>query len=166
MTTRPEDMNTKDQLCACFGLLIRVHAQRAIHLFCLSMQRKLERLVLDGAAALGTALSSAMLRLSGNVGWNCPVQDWLETNFAFIKPKNRLLGAPRKTPVEKSTGETTDYNPRRLTGVSVYREVVQEFSAGDRIQFTAPDKPLGVANRDLAVIESVSSAGLITARRR
>ena len=66
--------------------------------------------------------------------------------------------------VEKSTGEVTNYDPRRLTGVSVYREVVQEFSAGDRIQFTAPDKSLGTANRDLAVIESVASDGLITAR--
>jgi hypothetical protein len=66
--------------------------------------------------------------------------------------------------VEKSTGELANYDPRRLTGVSVYREVMQEFSAGDRIQFTAPDKPLGVANRDLAVIESVSATGLITVR--
>jgi conjugative relaxase-like TrwC/TraI family protein len=66
--------------------------------------------------------------------------------------------------VEKSTGELTNYDPRRLTGVNVYREVVQEFSAGDRIQFTAPDKSLGTANRDLAVIESVASDGLITAR--
>ena len=66
--------------------------------------------------------------------------------------------------VEKSTGELANYDPRRLTGVSVYREVMQEFSAGDRIQFTAPDKPLGVANRDLAVVESVSSTGLITVR--
>jgi ATP-dependent exoDNAse (exonuclease V) alpha subunit len=41
---------------------------------------------------------------------------------------------------------------------------VQEFSAGDRIQFTAPDKPLGTANRDLATIESVASDGVITAR--
>jgi ATP-dependent exoDNAse (exonuclease V) alpha subunit len=41
---------------------------------------------------------------------------------------------------------------------------MQEFSAGDRIQFTAPDKSLGTANRDLAVIESVASDGLITAR--
>ena len=46
--------------------------------------------------------------------------------------------------VQKSTGELANYDPRRLTGVSVYREVVQEFSAGDRIQFTAPDKSLGV----------------------
>jgi len=66
--------------------------------------------------------------------------------------------------VEKSTGELTNYDPRRLTGVSVYQEVVLEFSAGDRIQFSAPDKSLGVANRELAVIESVASDGLITAR--
>jgi len=35
---------------------------------------------------------------------------------------------------------------------------------GDRIQFTAPDKTLGVANRDLAVIEFISSNGGIAAR--
>jgi conjugative relaxase-like TrwC/TraI family protein len=66
--------------------------------------------------------------------------------------------------VEKATGELANYDPRRLTGVSVYRKVSQEFSTGDRIQFTAPDKSLGVANRDLAVIESIASDGLITAR--
>jgi conjugative relaxase-like TrwC/TraI family protein len=66
--------------------------------------------------------------------------------------------------VEKAAGELANYDPRRLTGVSVYREVVQEFSVGDRIQFTAPDKSLGVANRDLAVIESIASNRLITAR--
>jgi ATP-dependent exoDNAse (exonuclease V) alpha subunit len=46
----------------------------------------------------------------------------------------------------------------------VYREVGREFSVGDRIQFTAPDKPLGVANRDLATVESVSPDGRISAR--
>jgi conjugative relaxase-like TrwC/TraI family protein len=65
--------------------------------------------------------------------------------------------------VEKATGEMVNYDPRRLAGVSVYREVVHEFAAGDRIQFTAPDKSLGVANRDLAVIESVAPNGDITA---
>ena len=58
--------------------------------------------------------------------------------------------------VEKSSGELATYDPRRLTGVSVSREIDREFSVGDRIQFTAPDKSLGVANRDLAVIESIS----------
>jgi conjugative relaxase-like TrwC/TraI family protein len=66
--------------------------------------------------------------------------------------------------VEKSTGELANYDPRRLIGVSVYRELAQGFSVGDRIQFTAPDKSLGTANRELAVIESVTSEGLITAR--
>jgi ATP-dependent exoDNAse (exonuclease V) alpha subunit len=66
--------------------------------------------------------------------------------------------------VEKSTGELANYDPRRLTGVSIYREVAHEFSAGDRIQFTAPDKSLGVANRDLAVIESISPEDRIAVR--
>ena len=66
--------------------------------------------------------------------------------------------------VEKSSGEQASYDPRRLTGVSVYREIDREFSIGDRIQFTAPDKSLGVANRDLAAIESIASDGRISAR--
>ena len=35
---------------------------------------------------------------------------------------------------------------------------------GDRIQFTAPDKSLGVVNRDLAAIASISPDGRISAR--
>ena len=66
--------------------------------------------------------------------------------------------------VERATGEVANYDPRRLAGVNVYREVARDFSLGDRIQFTAPDKGLGVANRDLAVIESFRSDGQITAR--
>jgi ATP-dependent exoDNAse (exonuclease V) alpha subunit len=66
--------------------------------------------------------------------------------------------------VEKSAGELTNYDPRRLNGVSVYREVAREFSVGDRIQFTAPDKSLGVANRDLAAIHSIAPDGRIFAR--
>jgi conjugative relaxase-like TrwC/TraI family protein len=65
--------------------------------------------------------------------------------------------------VEKLNGELATYDPRRLTGVSVYQEIEREFSVGDRIQFTAPDKSLGVANRDMAVIESIAPDGRITA---
>jgi ATP-dependent exoDNAse (exonuclease V) alpha subunit len=65
--------------------------------------------------------------------------------------------------IEKSSYEQVTYDPRRLTGVSVYREINREFSVGDRIQFTAPDKSLGVANRDLAVIESIAPDGRISA---
>ena len=66
--------------------------------------------------------------------------------------------------VEKSSGEQATYDPRRLTGVSFYREIDREFSVGDRIQFAAPNKSLGVANRDLAAIESIAPDGRITAR--
>jgi conjugative relaxase-like TrwC/TraI family protein len=75
-----------------------------------------------------------------------------------VNPATNLLT------VEKANGEQATYNPRRLTGVSVYREIDREFSAGDRIQFTAPDKALGVANRDLAAVESISPDGRISAR--
>jgi conjugative relaxase-like TrwC/TraI family protein len=66
--------------------------------------------------------------------------------------------------VERLSGEQATYDPRRLTGVSVYREIDREFSVGDRIQFTAPDKSLGVANRDLANIEYIAPNGRISAR--
>jgi conjugative relaxase-like TrwC/TraI family protein len=66
--------------------------------------------------------------------------------------------------VEKANNELATYDPRRLTGVSVYREIDRQFSAGDRVQFTAPDKSLGVANRDLAVIQSIAPNGQVAAR--
>ena len=66
--------------------------------------------------------------------------------------------------VEKASGELATYDPRRLTGVSVYREIERKVSVGDRIQFTAPDKSLGVANRDLATIEEIHSDGRVSAR--
>jgi len=66
--------------------------------------------------------------------------------------------------VGKASGELATYDPRRLTGVSVYREIEREFSVGDRIQFTAPDKSLGVANRDLAAIDAIHPDGRISAR--
>ncbi|MGC2416964.1 MAG: MobF family relaxase [Candidatus Acidiferrales bacterium] len=65
--------------------------------------------------------------------------------------------------VEKANHELATYDPRRLSGVSVYQEIDREFSAGERIQFTAPDKSLGVANRDLAVIESIHPNGRVIA---
>jgi conjugative relaxase-like TrwC/TraI family protein len=72
--------------------------------------------------------------------------------------------AANRLTVEGATGDLTNYDPRRLTGVSVYREVAYEFSVGERIQFTAPDRQLAVANRDLATIESITPDGRIVAR--
>jgi hypothetical protein len=75
-----------------------------------------------------------------------------------INPAENLLT------VEKQNGEQVTYDPRRLRGVSVYREIERDFAVGDRIQFSAPNKHLQVANRDLATVEQISPTGEISAR--
>ena len=72
--------------------------------------------------------------------------------------------AANQLTVEKTNGELATYDPRRLTGVSVYQEIERELSVGDRIQFTAPDKSLGVANRDMAAIEAIHPDGRLSVR--
>jgi ATP-dependent exoDNAse (exonuclease V) alpha subunit len=66
--------------------------------------------------------------------------------------------------IQTATGDQVCYDPKRLSGVSVYREAEREFAAGDRIQFTAPNKELGVANRELGRIEKIDAQGNITLR--
>jgi len=64
----------------------------------------------------------------------------------------------------KGGGDQISYDPKRLSGVAVYREVERQFYVGDRIQFTAPDKQLGVANRELGMIERIDKDGNIALR--
>ena len=66
--------------------------------------------------------------------------------------------------IQKTTGDQVSYDPKRLSGVSVYREAEREFSVGDRIQFTAPDKQLVIANRELGTVERIDSNGNIALR--
>jgi conjugative relaxase-like TrwC/TraI family protein len=61
--------------------------------------------------------------------------------------------------VEREDGEQIEYDPRRLRGVSLYREAEREFSEGERVQFTAPSKELHVANRELGTIEHIGEHG-------
>jgi ATP-dependent exoDNAse (exonuclease V) alpha subunit len=56
-------------------------------------------------------------------------------------------------------GSVTTYDPRRQMGVSVYREQEKAFSVGDRIQFTAPNHELRIANRELGTVESIAADG-------
>jgi ATP-dependent exoDNAse (exonuclease V) alpha subunit len=72
--------------------------------------------------------------------------------------------AANQLTVEESNQELATYDPRRLTGVSVYQEIDRQFSVGDRIQFTAPDRSLGVANRELGMIENIVVGGQILLR--
>jgi len=72
--------------------------------------------------------------------------------------------AENQLTVKKANGELATYDPRRLTGVSVYQKIERELCVGDRIQFTAPDKLLVVANRDMAAIEAIHSDGRVSVR--
>jgi len=57
--------------------------------------------------------------------------------------------------VQRQDGEHATYDPRRLQGITAYREIGRDFAEGDRIQFTAPNRNLGVSNRDLGTIERI-----------
>ena len=66
--------------------------------------------------------------------------------------------------VRKENGEQVTYDPSRLRGISAYREIEREFAIGDRIQLTAPNRELGVANRDLGTIQQIDAGGRMTVR--
>jgi len=66
--------------------------------------------------------------------------------------------------VERDDGRVETYDPRGLSGVTVYREVERTFSEGDRVQFTAPSRDLQVANRELGILEQINYAGDLAIR--
>lgn len=61
--------------------------------------------------------------------------------------------------VERTNGEHQNYDPRRLHGVTVYREAERAFAEGDRVQFTAPYRQQQFANRELGTIENIGESG-------
>jgi hypothetical protein len=79
----------------------------------------------------------------------------------------RVVGIDRDSNllrVERSTGEQLTYDPRRLQGVSAYREAERDFSAGDRVQFTAPYREERIPNRQLGTVERIDPKGNLQIR--
>jgi ATP-dependent exoDNAse (exonuclease V) alpha subunit len=66
--------------------------------------------------------------------------------------------------VKRANGEQVSYDPRRLHGVTLYRETERAFSAGDRVQFTAPNRERHIANRELGTIEKIDDSGNLQLR--
>jgi conjugative relaxase-like TrwC/TraI family protein len=58
--------------------------------------------------------------------------------------------------VTREDGTSARYNPQRLQGVEVFREEQRPLSAGERIQFRAPQRELGVANGEFATILTIN----------
>jgi ATP-dependent exoDNAse (exonuclease V) alpha subunit len=75
------------------------------------------------------------------------------TRVVSIDAPNNLLT------VMRADGNKQTYDPRRQMGVTVYRAQEKVFSVGDRIQFTAPDNELKIANRELGTIEEFGADG-------
>ncbi|HYT76720.1 MAG TPA: ATP-binding domain-containing protein [Vicinamibacterales bacterium] len=72
-------------------------------------------------------------------------------------PNNRVT-------VVKANGESRSYDPRRLQGVTIFREAERAFAAGDRVQFTAPFRDRQVANRELGTLERIDATGRVRVR--
>jgi ATP-dependent exoDNAse (exonuclease V) alpha subunit len=66
--------------------------------------------------------------------------------------------------VKRENGEEVRYDPRRLHGVTLYREMERAFSKGDRVQFTAPYREQHVANRELGTIEKMDASSNLQIR--
>jgi ATP-dependent exoDNAse (exonuclease V) alpha subunit len=66
--------------------------------------------------------------------------------------------------VTRENGERRTYDPRRLQGVTLYRETDRAFAEGDRVQFTAPFREQHVANRELGTIEKMDANGRLQLR--
>lgn len=66
--------------------------------------------------------------------------------------------------VRTDDDRTVSYDPRRLQGVTLYRETERAFAAGDRVQMTAPDREHGVPNRELGTIERIGTNGRMEIR--
>ncbi len=66
--------------------------------------------------------------------------------------------------VRTNDERAVSYDPRRLQGVTLYRETERAFAEGDRVQMTAPDRERGVANRELGTIEAIDTNGRMDVR--
>lgn len=58
--------------------------------------------------------------------------------------------------VERQDGQQVSYDPKRLRGITAYREVPRMFAEGDRLQFTTNHRELRISNRQLATVKRCS----------
>jgi len=74
----------------------------------------------------------------------------------------RVTATDRETntvTVKRHGSEELSYDPRRLQGVTVYRDSERTFAEGDRVQMTAPYHEQKLANRELGTVEKIDGNG-------
>ena len=83
-----------------------------------------------------------------------------------LGPQDRvlLIGDTRQHQAVEAGGESVTYDPRRLRGVSAYRETPREFATGDRIQFTQSDREHRIRSGDVATVERIAADNGLTVK--
>ena len=76
----------------------------------------------------------------------------------------RVEAKENRVSVKRENGEQASYDPRRLQGITLYRETERAFSEGDRVQFTAPNRERHIANRELGTVEKIDASGNLQIR--
>ena len=74
----------------------------------------------------------------------------------------RVTATDRETntvTVKRYGGEELSYDPRRLQGVTIYRDAERTFAQGERVQLTAPYHAEKLANRELGTVENIDKNG-------
>ena len=74
----------------------------------------------------------------------------------------RVTATDRETntvTVKRYGGEELRYDPRRLQGVTIYRDAERTFAQGERVQLTAPYHAEKLANRELGTVENIDKNG-------
>ena len=76
----------------------------------------------------------------------------------------RVDGENNTLTITRKSGEELSYDPRRLQGVTVYRDSERVFAQGDRVQMTAPYPKQNLANRELGTVEKIDHSGNLKLR--
>jgi ATP-dependent exoDNAse (exonuclease V) alpha subunit len=76
----------------------------------------------------------------------------------------RVDGESNTLTITRKSGEELSYDPRRLQGVTVYRDTERTFAQGDRVQMTAPYHEQKLANRELGTVEKIDVHGNLKLR--
>ena len=76
----------------------------------------------------------------------------------------RVDGESNTLTITRKSGEELSYDPRRLQGVTVYRDGERVFAQGDRVQMTAPYQKQNLANRELGTVEKIDHSGNLKLR--
>ena len=76
----------------------------------------------------------------------------------------RVDGENNTLTITRKSGEELSYDPRRLQGVTVYRDSERVFAQGDRVQMTAPYQKQNLANRELGTVEKIDHSGNLKLR--